>query len=191
MKFVFRRVPLLLLAGLLLVASLLPATTLLQMDLGELVSRSGRIFRGTVIDVEQGSIAVGGGELPMVTYRLRVEESLKGIADLVKGDQAMIEIRMIGSIKGSRTVGNAQHFSPFYDVPQLQMGSDYLLFTTPPSAVGLSTTVGLGQGAFNVFSQDKTDFAVNQYGNLGLGVGAGGPLEYSKLVASVQALLGQ
>ena len=47
-------------------------------ELAQLFSSDDRIFRGTVVDVEQSSIEAGGGELPMVIYRLKVEESLKG-----------------------------------------------------------------------------------------------------------------
>ena len=174
-----------------LVVSPLAATTLLQMDLGELVDRSDRIFRGTVVDVEQSTITAGGGELPMVVYRLRVEESFKGGADVVKGDEAMIEIRMVGSIKAPEPQGDFVRFDMFRDVPRLSMGSDYLLFTTRPGASGLSTTVGLGQGAFSVFSLAKEDFAVNQFNNGGLGFDQAGPVAYSEIAARILALLGQ
>jgi hypothetical protein len=71
------------------------------------------------------------------------------------------------------------------------MGSDYLLFVTPESSVGLSVTVGPGQGAFSVFSSDKQDFAVNQFDNAGLGLDASGPVEFTELAAKILALLGQ
>jgi hypothetical protein len=175
----------------LLAVSQAGATMLLQMDLGELVQRSDRIFRGTVIDVEQSSVAAGGGELPMVVYRLRVEEMLKGEADVVKGDEAYVEIRMVGSIKDERPVNGLQRFSNFRDVPRLTMGSDYLLLTTPPSELGLSTTVGLGQGTFSVVRRDKTDYAVNQYDNLGLGIDGDGAVPYADLVAEIKGLMGR
>jgi hypothetical protein len=167
------------------------ATTLLQMQLGDLVQRADTIFRGTVIDVEQSSIEVGGGELPMVIYRLRVDELVKGQPDVVKGDDAYIEIRMVGSIKDSVAAGNAERFSIFRDVPRLAMGSDYVLFMTPESPVGLSVTVGLGQGAFSVYSADKTEYAVNGFDNAGLGLGDGGAVAYADLMAAVKGLMGQ
>jgi len=167
------------------------ATMLMHLDLAALTDRADRIFRGTVIDVEQSSIEAGGGELPMVIYRLRVEESLKGDADVVKGDQAYIEIRMVGSIKDEELQGDLVRFDLFRDVPRLKMGNDYLLFTTPPSEIGLSTTVGLGQGAFAVYLQDKQDWAVNQFDNTGLGVGGGGAMPYADLVAAIKARMGE
>lgn len=174
-----------------LVIQPLAATTMLQLDLAQLTERAGRIFRGTVVDVEQGTIEAGGGELPAVTYRLRVDDLFKGEADIVKGDKAMIEIRMVGSIKGAKPVGDYVRLDTFRDVPKLKMGSDYLLFVTPQSEIGLSVSVGLGQGAFRVFPVDKEDFAVNEFNNGGLGLDGSGPVAYNELSARIRALLGQ
>ena len=167
------------------------ATMLMHFDLAALTDRADRIFRGTVVDVEQSSIEAGGGELPMVIYRLKVEESLKGDADVVKGDEAFVEIRMVGSIKDEAPQAGVVRFDMFRDVPRLAMGSDYLSSHTAPSSIGLSTTVGLGQGAFSVYSQDKQDWAVNQFENSGLGVGGGGALAYGDLVAAIKARMGE
>jgi hypothetical protein len=179
-----------------LVCALVPisqagATVLEQLELGDLVHRSDKIFRGTVIDVEQGSMSVGGGEIPVVTYRLRVEDSLKGGADVDKGDDGYVEIRMVGSIKDDSSSDGLKHISIFRDIPKLQMGSDYLLFTTPPSSIGLSTTVGLGQGAFSVYSDDKELLAVNQFGNAGLGMDGAGAVPYADLAAEIKGLMGR
>lgn len=167
------------------------ATMLMHLDLAALTDRADRIFRGTVIDVEQSTVQAGGSELPMVIYRLRVEESLKGDADVVKGDEAYVEIHMVGSIKEATQEGDLARFDMFRDVPRLMMGHDYLLFTTKPSAIGLSTAVGLGQGAFFVYSQNKQDWAVNEFDNMGLGVGAGGAVAYADLVAAIKAEMGE
>ena len=164
---------------------------MLQMNLEQLTDRAGRIFRGTVVDVEQGVIEAGGGELPAVTYRFKVDDLLKGEAELVKGNGAMIEVRMVGSIKAAVPVGDAVRLDTFRDVPKLTMGSDYLLFSTPESSIGLSVTVGLGQGAFSVYSVDKQDYAVNEFNNMGLGLDGAGPVAYDEIAAKVRALLGQ
>ena len=79
----------------------------------------------------------------------------------------------------------------FRDVPRLTMGHDYLLFTTKPSSIGLSTAVGLGQGAFAVYSQDKQDWAVNEFDNTGLGMGGSGAVAYVDLVAAIKAEMGE
>jgi hypothetical protein len=168
---------------------------MLKMDLSELTTRADKIFRGTVIDIQQGTIEAGGGELPAVTYRLRVDDMFKGQATEVKGDKAVIEIRMVGSLTHAKADENGnQRLSLFRDVPKLRMGGDYVLFTTAESPIGLSVTVGLGQGAFSVYSVDgaRDQFtAVNEFNNAGLGLNGEGPVGYDKLSAAINALLGQ
>ncbi|MBW2277538.1 MAG: hypothetical protein JRF63_08610 [Deltaproteobacteria bacterium] len=179
-------------ASLLIPAAQIHATSMLKMDLADLTLRAERIFRGTVISVEQGAIEAGGGELPAVTYRFEVEELYKGEASQVKGDRAIIEIRMVGSLKKEAAAQDGSvRFSLFRDVPRFDEGGDHLLFTTPESAIGLSTTVGLGQGAFKVFPVDGVYRAVNEFNNAGLDLNGAGPVEYEMLRARIRALLGR
>lgn len=184
-----------LVSSVLILAAPVFATSMLQMDLGELTNRADKIFRGTVIGIHQGTIEAGGGEVPAVTYRLRVDELFKGEPTVVKGDEAVVEIRMIGSLTHSKADANGNlRLSLFRDVPRLNEGGDYVLFTTAESAIGLSVTVGLGQGAFRVYSVDgaRDQFmAVNEFNNVGLGINGDGPVEYDKLSAKIRALLGQ
>jgi len=182
-------------ASLLSMSATVNATSMLHMDLGDLTERADKIFRGTVIYVNEGTVEVGGGELPAVTYRLRVEELFKGAATEVKADKSMIEISMVGSLVHSKADANGVvKLSGFRDVPKLKMGSDYVLFTTAESAIGLSVTVGLGQGAFSVYAVDgaRDQFmAVNEFNNAGLGLNGSGPVEYDKLSAGIRSLLSQ
>ena len=182
-------------ASALILTAQVHATMMLHMDLGELTAGADKIFRGTVTDVQQGTIEAGGAELPMVTYKFKVEELIKGEATQVKGDKAVMEIRMIGSLVHSKADDNGNlKFSPFRDVPRLAEGSDYLLFTTAESSIGLSMTVGLGQGAFKVSPVDgaRGEYqAVNEFNNAGLGLNGAGPVGYVELSAQIHALLGQ
>lgn len=166
----------------------LAATTMLRMDMTDLSQRADKIFRGTVIDIKLGTVTAGGGELPTTTYVLRVDEVYKG--DLVAKDGvAGIEVTMLGTLKPGTDQGSIRGFSKLPDMPQFNIGGDYLLFTTAPSAIGLSTTVGLGQGAFTVFTDaGKRLMAVNGYNNTGL---FDGPVAYEDLTAAVQAEVGQ
>jgi hypothetical protein len=177
------------------------ATTLVQMNLKDLATRADRIFRGTVVGVNTGTVRAGGSDLPTITYRLRVAERFKGEYVAVKDDTALVEIQMIGA-KGERDANGERHFSVFRDVPRLAMGGEYVLFTTRPSAVGLSTTVGLGQGAFSITGAGKEEAAVNSFGNAGLGRGlaptsaasripSGGPVPYAQLAAAIRAVLSE
>ena len=179
-----------LLALLLLAASApVAATTVLKMDLDDLADRADRIFRATVLAVEPGTVAVGGGELPTVTYRLRVDEAFKGEFDAAGKEAAVVEVTVVGSLKDSSyQQGDAARFSALPKAPRLERGGEYLLFTTAPSALGLSTTVGLGQGAFKIYlDADRQEMAVNELGNLGL---FDGPVTYTELVDAVRDELG-
>ncbi|MGH9903905.1 MAG: hypothetical protein ACRD68_19010, partial [Pyrinomonadaceae bacterium] len=64
---------------------LLVADTVRQFNLAEMVQRADKIYRGRVLSATQGTIEAGGGQLPVVTYRLQVEELFRGNIDTVKG----------------------------------------------------------------------------------------------------------
>lgn len=171
----------------LLLAQPAGATSVLRLNLGQMVSRAGNIFRATVVDVRGGTVHVGGGTLPTTTYTLRVEESFKGTFDK---EGSTVEVTIVGSIKNDPViVGNRQKFSVLPDVPRLTIGSDYLLMTTSPSPAGLSTTVGLGQGAFSIFTRNRQELAVNAVGNAN--IGESGAIAYTELAADIRAALGQ
>ncbi len=182
-------------ASFLILAAQVNATSMLHMDLGELTTRADKIFRGTVIHVSESTVEVGGGDLPIVTYRLRVEELFKGEATQVKGDKSVVEIRMVGSLVHSKPdASGIVKLSGFRDVPKLKEGGDYVLFTTAESSIGLSVTVGLGQGAFRVseIDGDRGEYqAVNEFNNAGLGLNGAGPVAYVELSAQIHSLLGQ
>jgi hypothetical protein len=174
------------------------AATVLQLNLEQLVERSARIFRGTVLSVKEGTVQAGGAALPTVTYRIRVDEAFKGTYQAVKGLQ-IAEITMLGKLKQSQT---ATHRAlPLIDLPKLQVGQDYLLLTTAPSAIGLSTTVGLGQGAFQVTGKAGQELAINLNHNLGLlngvpgapvgadGTSESGPIPYATLTTLIRGLV--
>ena len=166
------------------------ATTVLRMDLEEMVQRSGTIFRGTVEDFRTGSIEVGGGTLPTVTYVFQVEEGLKG--DFGGKTNPTIEVTMLGAIKDRAIVVNGQQrLNPLPSLPSYSIGSEYLVILTPQSAAGLSVSVGLEQGTFRVFNQDHADFAVNALDNQNLGSGISGPIRYDVLAGMIRELVSE
>lgn len=176
----------------------LAAATVIQMNLAEMVDRADRIYRGTVLDVREGTVSVGGGELPTVTYRIRVDEAFKGTYEEVKGVQ-IAELKMVGKLK-STGGGTPARFSALEDLPKLEVGRDYLLLTTARSAIGLSTMVGLGQGRFELQGKPGQEVATNANKNLGLfrGMGTGfaassnlteGPVPYQDLAGLIRGLV--
>jgi len=187
-------------AGILLaVAPAAHATTVTPMNLADLAGRAGRIFRGTVVAVEAGTVPGGGGAVPTVSYRIRVTEALKGV-DATESTRGVVEIRMVGWRNGEGAAGRVHRASWLRDLPALEAGQEYLLFTTTPSAAGLSTTVGLGQGAFRIHSEGTQAKAVNAFHNAGLfdrmttgtrAMRPAGPVPYSELAARVRGLVGR
>jgi hypothetical protein len=175
-------------------ASVAGATTLLQMNLEQLTGRAGRIFRGTVLSVQAGGLAVGGGTLPIVTYTIRVDETFKGEFPPTKDETRLVEIRMLAESKSAPS-GPFRRASFLRELPRLAVGREYLLFATRPSSAGLSTTVGLGQGSFNIQGSGKNETAVNQFNNADLFRGmataapARGPVSYAELSRRIRALV--
>ena len=172
------------------------ATTLQQLDLKQLVSRADKVFRGRVVAIDTATVRAGGGELPAVVYTLRVEEPFKGAFHAKEGGEALVELRVVG-VKSDRSgPAGLRRFSAIPTTPELLLDREYVLFTTQPGAVGLSTTVGLGQGAFLVDDAAKEEPTVNAFGNLGLTRGlpqldlpAVGPVPYATLARAIRDVL--
>lgn len=155
-----------------------------KLSLDALVDRAGVVFRGELMRMEPSSVQVGGGELPVVEYTFNVSDYIKGGATGAKA--AELTVRMIGDLK---TASNAtiQRVSALPKMPELQVGGDYVLFVSQPSAVGLSAPIGLAQGAFTLSAtQGGGAMASNGLGNRGLFDGA---VSYAELKAAVLAEL--
>ena len=181
--------------GLLTLVMVIPtivfATSVKHMNIDELSSNADKIFRGTVISVQPGTVQAGGADLPTVTYTLKVEESFKGDFTIEKGDMRLAKITMISDVKADPSSDGIQKMTLFRDVPRLAVGRDYLLFTSAESSIGLSTTIGLGQGCFDIVGS----MALNRAGNLGLFQGASvagpakGAIAYDELTDRIRATL--
>lgn len=151
------------------------ASMVRKMDLAEMCDAAGRIFRGAVVDIDKGTVAAGGGDIPSITYRIRITEQFKGSfpedAD--------------GNVELTLTMVNIRAI----EMPRLSIGQDYLLLTTAPSAAGLSSVVGLGQGTFHVYGDSNNELAVNEINNAGLTSGARGPVPYQELAKRIRDAL--
>lgn len=171
---------------------LLPASSVRHMNLDALAENAGLIFRGTVVSVEAGSVEIGGASLPTTTYGFRVSEMFKGEVTASKGGEEFVAVTMIGSVKARpERDGTMARFDRFRDIPQLAQGAELLLFTTVESEYGLSVTVGLAQGCFDI----DGGMALNRAGNVGLFMGmayagpASGPIAYNELANRIRATL--
>jgi hypothetical protein len=179
-----------LLAALATAPSSSQASSVKHFDLDQLAVSADRVFRGTVVDVKPGTMTLGGSQLPTTTYRFRVTEVFKGTVAVTKGNTRYAEVTMVGSAKANAPRGKLTHFSIFRDVPRLAVGREYLLFVTQPSRAGLSTTVGLGQGCFDIDTTSSGQLTTNRAGNVGLARGISGAVPYADLASRVRTSLG-
>jgi hypothetical protein len=95
-----------------------------------------------------------------------VDEVFRGEFAEVKGVR-IAELRMLGKMSPVQR-GYLRWVSPLPRMPELRVGQTYLVMSTRPSAIGLSTTVGLGQGLFRIAQVGKEEQAVNEVNNSGL-----------------------
>ena len=165
-----------------------------HMNLQQMCGAAGRIFRGTVLGVKDGAVTVGGAQISTVVYHLRVDEAFKGTFENYKGS-AIATLQMIRPSKAPQ-LGPVRRLSTIDDLPRLEQGHDYLILATAQSVAGLSTTVGLGQGAFKVGGKAGQEIAVNGNDNVGLYVGMNvtpvrGPVAYSTLRSQIRNIVGR
>ena len=165
-----------------------------HMNLQQMCASAGRIFRGTVLGVKDGAVTVGGAQIATVVYRLRVDEAFKGSFETIK-DEPIATIQTIRPSKAPQ-LGPVRRLSAFDDLPHFEQGHDYLILATTPSVAGLSTTVGLGQGAFKVGGKVGQEIAVNGNNNIGLYAGMNvapvrGPVAYSTLRSQIRNIVGR
>ncbi len=157
------------------------AAMVMKMGLGDLVGNADKVFRGTVLTKEPGTVSMGGSDFSTVVYTVSVDDALKG--DF--GAKPVVTLTMLGNLKQDISSGDIKRLAALDMNPDLQVGSDYVLFTTAPSAAGLSTTVGLNQGLFRIFN-DATgrELAANSLGNQGI---FSGPISYGDFKAAIDS----
>ncbi|NNK34100.1 MAG: hypothetical protein HKP02_13300 [Xanthomonadales bacterium] len=156
----------------------------MKFDLPGLVGNADKVFRGTVVDKGPDTVTAGGGTLPVVVYTLQVDDAIKGDFGGEK-ESKTIQIRMLGNLKAQPQTGDIRRFAGIDMNLDLTVGGTYVLFTTQPSSIGLSTTVGLGQGLFRVFTDARgRELAANALDNQGLFDGA---VSYADLKAAITA----
>ena len=139
--------------------SLLAATTSLRatsvkiVNLSEMVQASNRVFHGRCLSAREITHSNG---LPIVEYTFLVTDGLKGT---VEGEKVVF--RQVQGF-GARGFGIA-------GLPAFRKGQDLVLFLAADSRIGLTSPIGLSQGAFSVFEDRRGKLAiVNGFRNLNL-----------------------
>jgi len=104
-------------------------------NLEQMITRADRVFEGTCEKSE--SKYLGSTRIPVIEYTFRVDTAIKGVSE------------------GERIVFRQVHFQDAGqvgppDVPEYKVGQQMLLFLKKDSQGGMTSPVGLRQGAFLV-----------------------------------------
>ena len=129
----------LVLLGLLFVSVLPLQAQVRQVDLREMVAASGMIFSGTVTEV-RGAMDENGKIVTYTTFR--IEKPIEG----VMGGEVTIKL-FGGEANGRRMyLAHMRYFS---------VGERMLVMLYPPSRLGFTSPIGMGQGAWKVTRDNK------------------------------------
>ena len=176
----------------LLLATDAGATSVLQLNLAQLTERADLIVRGTVVEASETRVAVGGGEVAALHYKVEIDEMFKGKISNLKG-VPIAEFKMLGTLK---KLDAGEPVIPGW--PELRVGEEYLLFVAPAGPAGLTVTMGIGQGCFAISTSAQEETAVNGFDNVGLfegmaarGLPRSGPLAYRDLADRIRVQLGR
>ena len=96
------------------------AAMVMHMDLADLVGNADKVYRGTVLEKEPGTVSVGGGQLSTVTYKVRVDDALKG--EFGGKDNSIVVITMIGDLKDRAPGAGLQRLGQLDINPDLEVG---------------------------------------------------------------------
>ena len=152
------------LAAWLALAAALPAfaTTVLPLDLGQVIDQAATAFQGTVTENRSGRDPQTGMLVTFTTFR---------VDDVLKGDvPASYTIKQVG---GEDAATNTRF--RIHGVPSFTVGQSYVVFMAGVSQAGFSSPIGLSQGRFTI-----------EAGDAGLEVGNG--VDFRDLTANLPDL---
>ena len=136
------------------------ASQVAVVNLATMTRQADRVFRGVCVSARSGLDARG---LPVSEYLFRNFETLAGTAPTT------VTVRQYGLLREDRTTLCPGYLPRIEGMPEYRVGSEYLLFLNPTSALGLTSPIGLEQGRFHVLrDRQGRMLAVNGAGNANL-----------------------
>jgi hypothetical protein len=135
------------------------ATRIQLVNLEKMVTKADRIFIGVCSTVEDSTLS--GTDMPVTSYTFSVTEPIKGEMD------DTLTIRQLG-VREPRVQGDKALVFRVPGMPVYQAGQEVVLFLISDSSLGLTSPVGLSQGAFTVDKRDGQKLLQNGIQNLGL-----------------------
>lgn len=144
-----------------LTAADLFATKMIHRNLEGLIKISKRIFVGRCVLATE-FYEPGSGTPPHTEYTFEVIESFKGNLGTT------LTFRQYG-LKGPRQVSeNIAYVGKIPGMPLYQEGQEYMVFLIGYIILGLTSPVGLLQGAFRVIEENGRKMVINGFNNVGL-----------------------
>jgi hypothetical protein len=116
-----------------------PAATLQQLSVDQMTQAATAIVRARVT----GATASFTGSTIYTHYQLQVTESWKGFTP--------VEVAIPGGVATSP--GGRAYRQSFPGMPELTVGTEYLMFLWTSKSTGITHLVGLSQGLFNLSLQ--------------------------------------
>ena len=135
------------------------ATRIQLVNLEQMARKAERIFVGVCSAVEDGTLP--GTDIPVTSYTFSVTEPIKGEV----GDT--LTIRQLG-VRVPRVQGDKALIFRVPGMPVYREGQEVVLFLISDSSLGLTSPVGLSQGAFTVEERDGRKVLQNGIQNVGL-----------------------
>lgn len=133
------------------------ATSVRWVNLAEMTEAADRVFSGRCLSVKLLEESVAG--FPTVEFRFEVLEAVKGVQN-----GQIVVFRQVRSAKGRRT--------GIPGLPSYRKGDQMLLFLAGDSRLGLTSPIGLVQGAFRLISDGGGEVrALNEVENRNLALG--------------------
>jgi hypothetical protein len=129
------------------------ATKVIHQNVVDMARLAGTVFVGACTEAAVERVPFGTGSLPCTRYVFDVLEPVKG----APGSRVMF--RQLGTPSGAGHV---------VGMPEYRVGESYLLFLLPESSAGLTSPVGLYQGAFEIVSGEDGQQLLNLQDNLGV-----------------------
>lgn len=142
----------------LLMASAAQATRVRVMNLAELVEYAQRIFVGRCVAEE----AAAAGHIPYTRYTFEVLDAVKGVGG------GRVTVGQFGVTRPRPLPGGKLQVIRVSGMPHYRPGDKVLLFLGRESAIGLTSPVGLQQGAFLVLGEGRRQKLVNAVDNRNL-----------------------
>ncbi len=132
------------------------ATSVIPMNLADLVQRSQRVFEGTCIKISYGTVkdVAGTTDIPVVHYTFQVRDDLKGVAA-----QTLI-LSHLDRFQDGRTFFVKPEM---LGLPSYQIGAHYLLFLNQNTGNGLCAPMGMIQGVFEIDDHSAKNLAGNAH----------------------------